>query len=1124
MGDKYKIKKDDISALFATAEMLMENNYHSIYSDKLGWKQGPNGNFYCWNTSGHSKGTDTNPSLSVDNKTGKWHCFTCGIKGNIQSYWKEYLKGSAGGDSYTDWIIDFLGMASSDSLKFSTSTTDPDFEKNSQQIKQLYETLQEERFKKTGKKWILSEELCKVAKETKVIPMDQMDEWVDMLLGDSEALNYLKRTRNINEDVIKKYRIGMNKYGKFMFPVINAEGQLINVKAYDPRCGNPAYKWSYPFKGYENGPVPINNFTQQKIYFFGGEPDCYCAIAMGIAGAVTFGSEAITDVDKVFGQERARQIFLGKEIVICLDSDETGVMSANKLAKSLYPYAKQIKIINLDKSEINPQGLDPALVKEVGEGENKKVKRVEKDFTDFIKKNGFGVESINFFDNLIENTIVYTQNFDRVQKEKFKVTLQESRYPRYFSSDDSKVLEIIASVGELNNKAFMCCKNFSATCSAMNSPEGPNKSCNNCMLPKMPGFTGARQLDFHFVREIPKEHEANPFYIKITEHDSLGLIEVLNSQKDQQQRALCGISKRCEQIVLKDGLPEKLLHVVLKKDINEYIPTENITNTGGSDMDVEAYMVGEKDIYPNKTYKFEATQTTAWNGQHAVLFIHKAEPIETCIDTFKQDQQTYELLQIFKQKPNETISDHLERRYNIFADAAGVTGRKEMFFLNDLAFFSAVTINSELLPRVKRGWVEILIAGDTRTCKSIISGFLHNHYKIGDIITGSTAVSRAGLMGGVTKTNTKHQILWGKIPMNDKGIIIIDELSNIKEDVLFDMTGCRSDGIVSIDTIASGKALARTRKIMLSNQREWKTQIRTSGIQFVKKLCLRDEILARFDLAWVARREDVNVDEFKAIYQQIQTEFTEYQCQNLIRFIYSRKQDDFVFEDGFEELINKYQVELTTKFHPSTQLVNQEMRAKMVRLSVALASMLFSTVEDDWDKILVKKEHLDYIVKFIYFLYCHKNMELDVYSNKIRQNEVLGDMSFMENICEYIDVNQLDQTEEFTDKYVQQIFFDYLYLVQDGKLSIPDAKNDARRTMGLKVYESAPKLIGLLTSRHCFERTTKGTYKKTEAFSTWITKRLEMGDDAPKSNILEFRTNIENFKVAEASKKFVKAS
>jgi hypothetical protein len=1015
-------------------------------------------------------------------------------------------------------------MSKSDTLKFSTSTTDPDFEKNSRQIQELYETLQEDRFKNTGKKWILSGELCNIVKETHTVPMDQINEWVDNLLVNQEGLTYLFQTRRINEDVIKKYRLGLDKYGRFIFPIINADGHCINAKAYDPRNPNTAFKWSYLFKGYDTGPVPINNFTQQKIYFFAGEPDTYCALAMGVVGAVTFGSEAIVDVDKAFGQERARQIFLGKEIIICFDSDETGLSNSNKLAKSLYPYAKQIKIINLDKSEINPNGLDPALVKEISVGDKKKTKRIEKDFTDFVKKNGFESPAIETFHELIENTIVYTQNENRVQKERFKVTLQECRYPRYFSSDGSKILELIASVGEFNNKAFMCCKNFEVSCACMNTPDKlTTRMCNNCMLPKMPGFNGAKSLNFHFVRDMPKDQESNPFYVKITEHDSLGLIEVLNNQKEQQQKMLCGINKRCEQVVLSDGVPEKLLHVKLKKDINEYVSTENITNTGGADIDVEAYMVGEKDIYPNKTYRFEATQTTAWNGQHAVLFIHKAEPIETCIDTFKMDQQTYELLQIFRPKENESIEEHMERRYHVFANAAGVTGRREMFFLNDLTFFSATEINNKkLLPGIKRGWVEVLIAGDTRTCKSMITKFLHNHYKIGDMVTGSTAVTRSGLLGGATKMNNKYVIAWGKIPMNDSGLIIIDELSNIKEDVFSDMTGCRSDGVVSIDTIVSGKALARTRKIMLSNQRAWKEEIKTDGIYFVKKLCFKDEILARFDLAWVARRSDVDVQTFKADYSQIGNEFNEYQCQSLIRLVYSRKPDDFVFEDGFEELINRYQIELTNRFHPSTQLVNQEMRAKLVRLSISLASMLFSTPDDDWNKIFIKNEHLDYIVKFIKFLYCHQNMALDVYSNKIRQNEILGNMKFMENISEYVDLNQIDQTSEFTDKYIQQMFFDYLYKVQIGRLAIPDATNDESTDTQVRVFEGVSKLIGILTSRHCLERTTKGTYKKTQAFSEWIAHRLEMGDNAPRSNILELGKGDERNKITEAASKFIK--
>jgi hypothetical protein len=890
MGDKYKVKKDDLRSLFATVEMLMSNRYHEFYR-QLAWEKGSNGNFHCWNSAGHAHGADAHPSLSVDNKTGVWHCFTCGIKGNFQSYFTHYLKGGQFGTSYTDFIIDFLGLTKS--MNFSTSSTDPDYERNSKEMRDLFDKLQSEKIKETGKPLLLSGELTDMIKEATTIPMAELDEMVKRLLEDRDGLEYLFDTRRITPEIIKEYRLGISERGKFIFPTIAADGSLINMKAYDPR-GNPDYKWSYPKTGLRYGPTPINHFTHQKLYFFGGEPDTYCAIAMGIKDAVTFGSEAMTNVDEIFGAERARQMFLGKECIICLDADDTGMKSAKKLAKSLYPYAKQIKIIDLNMSEINPHGLDPNLVKEIKIKDKVKSKRIEKDFTDFVKKNGFDKIARSRFDELIENTIVYTQNINRVEKEVFKVTLQECRMPRYFSADGTKVLELMASVSNFNDKAFLYPKQFKVSCKAMGNPDKLSGSCKNCKLCTMPGFATSNELTINFVREMKKEFSTDPCYIKISEHDILGLIEVSNNQKIQQQTKLCQINENCKFVVIKDCDHEKLLHVSLSDDVSEYgdAASASATVSGIADIDVEAYMV-DSDIYPNRSYKFEAVLTTAWAGQHSVLFIHKAEPVATCIETFKMDQQTHDILQVFRPKANETIKDHLKKRYDIFANAAGVSGRRDIFFMNDLAFFSPLIIKNKMLPEVSRGWVEILIAGDTRTCKTMITNWLRNHYKIGDIITGSTAVSRSGLLGGTTHDmKGKPVISWGKIPMNDGGLVIIDELSNISEAVLNDLTGCRSSGIASIDGIVSGRVLARTRKIMLSNQRVWKSDQQKSyiyGIEFLRDLCCKDEILARFDLATVVRRTDVAPESFASTYATLASEFTELQCQTHIRWAYSRR-------------------------------------------------------------------------------------------------------------------------------------------------------------------------------------------------------------------------------------------
>jgi hypothetical protein len=215
------------------------------------------------------------------------------------------------------------------------------------------------------------------------------------------------------------------------------------------------------------------------------------------------------------------------------------------------------------------------------------------------------------------------------------------------------------------------------------------------------------------------------------------------------------------------------------------------------------------------------------------------------------------------------------------------------------------------------------------------------------------------------------------------------------------------------------------------------------------------------------------------------------------------------------------QIAFVEKYHSSTQLVNQEMRAKLVRLSISLATILNSTPNDDWDKVFIKIEHLKYMIDFINELYDQKNMNLDKYSQMKRKLETLGDMSFMENICKYIDIEQIANDDEFSEKHVQQIFYDYLERVQSGALYIPDSKNDNAKGSRQKVYESVPKLINILVSRNCFVRTKKNSYRKTKQFNDWVVKRLELGDAAPCSNILEPSENQQTNNIIEASQRFI---
>jgi len=1138
MGSKYKIKKTDLKHFFATAEMALKDNYHELYI-RLGLVRGKNGNFKCINEHAHSHGADKNPSMSISNSTGQWHCFTCEVKGNLQSYWSEYLKGGSGGDSYTDFLIDSGNMAESSLMKFSDRREDPKFEENSRQLRKLYDSLQNEKIRSIGRPWLISGELTTIIKELSTIPMKNLDEWVDNLLNNEEAMRYLWETRRITPEVVKKYRLGWfqhisrdakgNEYRrwKYIFPTINAEGDLTNVKCYDPTASDSSRKWMHPYKGFESGPVPINNFTEKKIMFLEGEPDLYCAIAFGFEGCVTLGSKSMNDVDKVFGSARAKQLFSNKEIIICLDADEKetgGGSSSKKLALSLYPYARQIKIINLNKSNINPNGLDPNLFKEVLKGNQEtKQKRLEKDFTDFMVKNGFDERAKKIFEKLVDDTPVFTHNPSRIAKQTFKVTLQEARMSRYFSADRSKELELSATLVDYCPNAYMYPIRFSVTCGAI-SGMGFEGKCKSCVISKkeLEGESSKGSVEFFIVSEKENDKINNPKYIEINDHNILGLIEITDNQKLQQQKRLAGINEMCKKVIITDLENSKLVHVRLGKDVNQL--SEMQTLASPTEIEMDAYINSDDEMSSSKTYKLSGSQTTAWTGQQAVLFIRKATLMESSIESFEMNQEIHDLLCVFKPQEGESIKNNLEKRYDILGDLAGITGRRDLFFLNDLAFFSAIEIRNKMLPEVTRGWVEVLIAGDSRTGKTVINKFLHNYYDVGEVVGGSSGVSRAGLLGGLTFFRQRPQIRWGKIPLYDKSVLTIDEMGRITGKDLTDLTETRSEGIAKINMIIKGKAPARTRKIFLSNPRKignGEERDYAYGIQLIKEICMNEDgFLARFDVATVVYSKDVSVSLFKSKYESETTKFTKFQCRHLIMWAYSRTVDDIIFEEEeeFNTAVNIAQQELSSMFHSDTQLINQESRAKLVRLSVSLATMLYSTPKNNPNKILVKKEHLDYIKKFLIDLYCSKNMGMGEFSKMKYDCQNLGDMTFMNCICKYVDIRPLARESEFNDKGIQQIFFDYIQRVNRKELFIPDAKNDSRLTTGLFINDATSKLIGILTTRNCLVRASRGMYTKSDMFKQWLEERIGLGEKAPTSNLLEPMERQSNIAIFEKIK------
>jgi hypothetical protein len=1084
--------------IFDITDMHLVGKYHELYQN-FGMKKGANGNFHCHNSNLHSH-NDSNPSVSINKENGKFFCHRngCNWKGNFQSYWKEELKGTRqGGDSWVYFVSNILKVPGIDKILTNENNLRNLTDKEIEDIDAVYNNAKIEFENEYGINIDEYRELNYGSDSFVDIPLCVIDEYSNNLLQNTDMMDYLKKTRNINEKDIIKNKIGLLSFTAkknhpvniFIFPIIDINGKLINLKKYNP-FDDVLYKWSYEYPNNGICPTGLNNLGSDTLIFLEGEPDYYCAysyvnnneikdpLCKLFEGVITLGSNSNCNVEKSFGTDICEMYLEGKNIIICFDSDEStkDKKSSEKLADSILRFnPKQIKIIDLNKNDENPYGLDPDATKEVRKARNIKLVRSEKDFTDFMRKNGFKEDAVKRFFELVDNTDAYS-----CSSQLYKVSVQESRLPRYYSNDGSTRIEVIASISGFDGEAYLFGNKFLISCPCMGGKVKKKKDCSKCILPLSSKFKNHSEIEFEFIvntRNYPSSKTVEK--ILITPNDALGMIQRTHQETEKLQRKLFKINPMCKLCTIKTNSVIKLIHSSLARDVSRY--SEDVSNNGSIDVAVDAYIISD-DVSVGKIYKLIGVQTMSYDNQKAVLFIDEIEYMSTPIDKFSMNKDIAKTLLLFRRNESESIGDCLKRRYKVFADNCGATDRREFFEIMDSVFFSVTELKFPSI-MTKRGWIEVIIIGETRTCKTEIAIYLFNKYRDGEMITCTDSTKRSGILGGIDTYGKRPKVCWGTIPLNDNSTVIMDEIQKLDVSILNSMTPSRSNGVVSVDGIAKGKADGRTRKIMIGNPRgNDSTKKDLFGVDAMMDVCIEKQIFARFDVAFFAKTLDVPV--LKICRPQLD-KFTDHQCRLLLMWARSRKVSEIIYEDGFDIRLDEIQNVALKKYHPECIVVNQEFKAKLLRMSISVAGRLFSTYGDDYNKLYVTVEHLDYAYSFLDYLYTHKNMRIDKYSEKLRSDESLGNMDFFRNIAKYIDISLLIDEKRFVKDQLSYIFFDYLHKVHMGKMYMVDAINDEIKETRVILAVSLSKLIGTLMSRKClaFE---KGRYRKTEQFNDFL--------------------------------------
>lgn len=365
------------------------------------------------------------------------------------------------------------------------------------------------------------------------------------------------------------------------------------------------------------------------------------------------------------------------------------------------------------------------------------------------------------------------------------------------------------------------------------------------------------------------------------------------------------------------------------------------------------YMYTDFRLSATLKYNFEACRVTDPRSQQNYYVIRSAENVATLHPVVNEDN--FEKFRKVAQS-SQSMLELIEAHYNEWMPALSIEGRPDLFGALLLTYCSVTEIPWQA--GIIKGWLDVMVIGDTRTGKSQMAQRMIKTLGMGGYINGENA-RRTGVIGGVQRFGDSWVITWGAIPMNDRGLLIIDEASGLEIDDIKDLSSTRSSGAVTLNKIVKGEARARTRLIWLSNPRSGKnlSDFYWKGYGAFQEFIPVAEDQARFDLVLTAAREDVDV--LDGIDSEVQPQIDAW--IDLINMAWSIPSENIIFPKNFKSKVREIAHKLNDEYGGGPLIVGVAVHEKLLRVCCAIAVLCGDIYEG---KLLVSEKHLDWTYEF----------------------------------------------------------------------------------------------------------------------------------------------------------------
>ena len=723
------------------------------------------------------------------------------------------------------------------------------------------------------------------------------------------ALSMLRNRRGLSSKSIKRFQLGWD-LERITIPVYDMYNNLVNIRR---------YKWD----SYEDGRKMINYVDDEGNAF--GEVRIFNIQALlnndavvwceGELDAIISEQNGIPACCPTSGAGTFRQewlpLFKNKTVYLCQDNDQPGRDANESLRKRLQGTA--YKVIVIDWPDYMPE---------------------KGDITDFYVN--LGKSPQDFMSLMVDTAYVGSEPILNETAEALYVDLQDSTQAKYVG----KRVAIPAMVSGKGDTPYMVPRHIKCSC---RGPGENDKKCSNCAL----SFNG-----YDFTHDVDV---ASPEILK--------LIDVPEEKLHSHIKKLAGINAKCDavEIAIDDYFNLEAVRLI-PKAITDYFDAkerEYVTRM--------AY-ISDKEIRSNRRYTLYGYLYPDPKTQAATHIIDDFTPEKDLASSFELTNEAKKLLCLFKPKAGQSIADKFKEVHKDFErNVTQVWQRHDVQIAVELIYHTVIGFQFQGQP-VKRGWGEVLIIGDSGQAKTTITERLMRHFQLGEMHNGESS-RRTGLVYNMQQAGSRWFLSWGALPLNDSGLVVLDELSGISQEDLAVMSDVRSSGVARSTGVVTAETNARTRIVFLSNPRNGR-QLKTEsfGAEAVLKLLGKAEDVRRLDLVVGVASGDVDaalVNQYVDRVEPVPHVYTTEACKIRVLWAWTRKTEDIEFTPEAVEYILTEATRMGKMYSPRIPIVEgADQRLKIARLAISAAICTCST-DEAFEKVIVTRAHAKFVVDYM---------------------------------------------------------------------------------------------------------------------------------------------------------------